>query len=360
MFKKGVNPMNYNNGPIWDEWISDEALGISFNGEGLKRESSHIHLSLFFYLLITYVIVFAVSILGYFILPEEAYVNLFGNPVFNVLLSIGAQYVIAFPLFILIMRRGSTPTPVRGEKIPFSELALLTLIAEALMLAGSMVGNYAAQFFGMIFGGAPSNSLDNLLEGTPIWLTVLSVVICAPIVEEIIFRKMFIDRLAPHGGALAVVISSIAFMLIHSNIYQFPYAFMVGLLLGYVYLRSGEIKYTIAIHMIMNFLGSVAILPLEDATLKMVEMLEIMAQGQEVAIESYASEILIVAIYSIIQFVIMIAGIVALFRYIRRNEVNFRELIPHGGEAFRASYVNRGAIIFAVVTLLATVATFLT
>lgn len=355
--------MDYNNDNgqrIWDEWISDEALGISFDKEGLKKRSSSVHLSLFFYLLISYAVVFAASLIGVLALPEDVYMKIFGSGVFNILLSIGAQYLIAFPIFILIMRRGSKPTPVEGRKMPFRELALLTLIAEALMLFGSMIGNFIAGVFAGIFGDAPSNSLDEVLSDTPIWLMIVSVVILAPIVEEIIFRKMIIDRLAPYGGAMAVMISSIAFMLIHANVYQFPYALMVGIVLGYVYIRSGNVKYTIAIHMIMNFLGSVATIPVQDASVKLLEIFDVMEAGGELelVLADYLPAILIVAAYSIIQFALMVGGIAALVAYARQKRSEAGELFPHGSEAFRAAYVSVGAILFIAVSLIMTATTF--
>lgn len=53
-----------------------------------------------------------------------------------------------------------------------------------------------------------------------------------------------------------MVFSALAFGLFHMNFYQFFYAFGVGLILAYVYLRTRSLRYPVLIHMIINFLGS--------------------------------------------------------------------------------------------------------
>ncbi|MBQ7363596.1 MAG: CPBP family intramembrane metalloprotease [Clostridia bacterium] len=357
--------MDYNNredkrsGSVWDEWISDEALGLGFDGRELKRESSRVHLSIFLYLIITYAVVFGVSIVLAIALPYENYLSVMGDGAFNITLSIVAQYLIGFPLLIVIMRLLSKPQAPVKEKMKFSELAVLTLIAEALMLVGSIVGNYLSQIIGKLFGIMPTNSLDEMLDGTPIWLMIVSVVILAPIVEEIIFRKMIIDRLSRFGGTIAVIISSVAFALIHTNLYQFPYALAVGFVLGYVYLRSGNVIYTIVIHMIMNFLGSVAILPVEDASEKLTEMLELIAAGTAINTGEYVVSMLIVSIYSVIQTALIVGGIAALIIYARRKRREYGgELLPNAKQSLGAAYINVGAILFVLLCLILTGATF--
>jgi len=337
-------------------WISDEALGFGAYENDIRRVSSRIHLSLFLYLIITYAVVLSVTLaLGIF-LPADKYGELAGDGAFNIILSIVSQYLIGFPLFAVILRLFSKPEKPTCEKIKFSELALLTLIAEALMLFGSFIGNYMSHIIGLLLGFTPSNSLDEMLEGTPIWLIILSVVILAPIVEEIIFRKMIIDRLSRFGGAFSVIISSVAFALIHANIYQFPYAFAVGLLLGYVYYRSGDIRYTIAIHMIMNFLGSVAILPVQAAAEKLEEMSGVITAGGDVNTAEYVLSQLIVSVYSVIQLAILVGGVAALIVYARKKRSEIRDaLIPYPSKSFRAAYINVGAILFIVLCLILTV-----
>ena len=47
------------------------------------------------------------------------------------------------------------------------------------------------------------------------------------------------------------------FGLFHGNLNQFVYAFVLGLCFGFIYVKTGNIRYTIGLHMLVNFLGSV-------------------------------------------------------------------------------------------------------
>lgn len=73
----------------------------------------------------------------------------------------------------------------------------------------------------------------------------------APIMEEIIFRGMVLRHLEPYGKSFAIVMSAFAFGIFHGNIVQIPYAFLVGLVLGYVTVEY-NIVWAMVLHMINN------------------------------------------------------------------------------------------------------------
>lgn len=75
----------------------------------------------------------------------------------------------------------------------------------------------------------------------------------APIVEEIIFRGMVLRGLAPYGKRFAVLGSAILFGLFHGNLVQSPYAFAVGLVLGYTALEY-NIVWAMVLHMVNNLI----------------------------------------------------------------------------------------------------------
>ena len=71
------------------------------------------------------------------------------------------------------------------------------------------------------------------------------------------FRKLLIDRLLPYSEFFAILTGGLLFGLVHGNFYQFFYATMVGLLFSFIYVRTGRIGYTILMHIIINFTGSI-------------------------------------------------------------------------------------------------------
>lgn len=75
----------------------------------------------------------------------------------------------------------------------------------------------------------------------------------APIAEELLFRGLIQRSLMPLGKKFAVFGSALLFGLFHGNLVQTPYAFLVGLVLGYV-TAEYSIWWAILLHMINNML----------------------------------------------------------------------------------------------------------
>lgn len=83
----------------------------------------------------------------------------------------------------------------------------------------------------------------------------LAIGLLAPFVEEIVFRGAILrslldsSRLKPWG---AIVLSAVLFALVHMNPAQLPHAFLIGLLLGWMYWRTGSILPGMAYHWANN------------------------------------------------------------------------------------------------------------
>ena len=75
----------------------------------------------------------------------------------------------------------------------------------------------------------------------------------APITEEILFRGLIQRSLLPFGKRFAIFCSAFTFGLFHGNLIQTPYAFLVGLVLGYV-AAEYSIGWAMLLHMINNLL----------------------------------------------------------------------------------------------------------
>lgn len=77
-------------------------------------------------------------------------------------------------------------------------------------------------------------------------------VIAPAVLEEFCFRGVICGRLARYNGTAAVLVSAMLFSLMHMNMAQIPFAFLAGLLMGYVYLRTGSIWSSVLIHAVNN------------------------------------------------------------------------------------------------------------
>ncbi len=100
------------------------------------------------------------------------------------------------------------------------------------------------------------DSLDGLM-GNGGW-SVLSAVVLAPLLEEYLFRGLFIDSMRRRMGTLgAVFVSALLFGLAHGIPQQAFNAFVVGLILGYIYVRTDSLAVVVIIHAINNALAYV-------------------------------------------------------------------------------------------------------
>ena len=75
--------------------------------------------------------------------------------------------------------------------------------------------------------------------------------ILGPVAEEILFRGLVQRTMLPFGKKFAILVSALTFALFHGNLLQTPYAFCVGLVLGYV-AAEYHILWAILLHVINN------------------------------------------------------------------------------------------------------------
>jgi uncharacterized protein len=86
-----------------------------------------------------------------------------------------------------------------------------------------------------------------------VWGGILRIVIIAPIVEELIFRGAIMSGFSRiYHPVFAIFFSALLFALFHLNPWQFPAAFALGLILGWIRIRTGSVLACIAGHAIHN------------------------------------------------------------------------------------------------------------
>ena len=100
-------------------------------------------------------------------------------------------------------------------------------------------------------------TMKQLLENTPLWATLLSVSVMAPIFEEWLCRGLILRGLLQKSSPLAAItVSALVFAVIHMNPWQAIPAFCLGMLFGYVYYKTGSLKLTILMHCVNNTLAA--------------------------------------------------------------------------------------------------------
>lgn len=80
----------------------------------------------------------------------------------------------------------------------------------------------------------------------------LCVAIVPAVVEEFAFRGVILNYLRKFGDGFAIVASSILFGLIHGNFVQIPFAFIVGLVCGFLVVKTNSIVPSVILHLTNN------------------------------------------------------------------------------------------------------------
>ena len=117
-----------------------------------------------------------------------------------------------------------------------------------------LVGIFFATFLNMlIFRFIPDDSVVVL----PLAFSFIATNIVGPIFEEVLFRYVFFNKLLTFNSKKAtVLINCIAFSLIHDDLTHMFYAFLLGLIINYVYLKYKNIIACIVVHISANTIVS--------------------------------------------------------------------------------------------------------
>jgi len=102
-----------------------------------------------------------------------------------------------------------------------------------------------------LFGLSAMAVLETVSGASDTFSMFLYASVLGPISEEILFRGYVLRSLRPFGKRFAILGSAVLFGLFHGNLLQAPYAFMLGLLLGYVTVEY-SIGWAVLIHVFNN------------------------------------------------------------------------------------------------------------
>nr|WP_226805713.1 type II CAAX endopeptidase family protein [Bifidobacterium eulemuris] len=269
----------------------------------------------------------------------------------GMLASSGPLYAVAMPLCVLAM--GNVPV-LRTKRFDLGAKRFVTLllICFPVMYLGNIIGTVLSS---LISGGQSTNQVaEAILDSDPVSLFVFAVVL-APIFEEWLFRKQIIDRTRRYGEKTAILLSALTFALFHLNLYQFFYAFGLGLVFGYVYMRTSRVRYSMIMHAIVNFCGSMLprwVFSLVDPSLLTGELSE--SELMRMAVDPPAG-LFIVGLYGMALIVLVIVGVVLMITNRRKLEFyTTPEQLPDGLGA-RTAFGNPGMVVFIIFALSLTV-----
>lgn len=144
---------------------------------------------------------------------------------------------------------------VPNKKAPLWKYAAGLLMAAALSLGLNnliIIGNLS------VVSESYEATMDALYSA-PLLLQIISLAVLVPISEELVFRGLLFKRLRERGTYMqAALYSAVVFGIMHGNLVQMLYGFILGMMLSYLCEKYGSVKAPIAAHIVMNLLSVLA------------------------------------------------------------------------------------------------------
>ena len=253
------------------------------------------------------------------------------NPDIMLASSMVPLYLLGYPVTFWIIKAGCEKRDIEKHRMKPWQFILAFMMSYGILILGNMIGLGVTLGIGLLKGEEVVNPLLAVLDDVNLWISSVYIVLLAPAFEEYLFRKLICDRVVKYGQGTAVFVSGFMFGLFHGNFNQFFYAFFIGCFFAYIYVKTGKIRYTIGLHMIVNFIGSVA----GGLLLQNVEM------------ESVTGMI-VYALYALCVYGIAITGIVLFLVNRPKMKLDAGEMVIERGSWFRTVLCNAGMIIYIV------------
>jgi len=234
------------------QYQNPEALKLFFEKKAVKKTAMHIGIGFIFF----YAFQFAVSFILAFFMRNKNVSEFFNNSAvnleLNIILSVLGMGLSG--LFILKTEGAKASRLVSYGKPKSGSLISAVMVGVGFCYtANIVVSMLQSRLQNILPFSQPEIELPNGALG--FLISVLSVAVAPALIEEFLFRSVIMGSLLKYGKSFAIFTSALLFGLVHGNLVQIPFAFMVGLILGAMVVETNSIWTGIIIHFANNFIS---------------------------------------------------------------------------------------------------------
>ncbi len=256
---KDYNTQNFNPQPEKPTYVTYIPYGFTpetfEERKNVRKTANTIGAALLILLAISEVAVYALRfILTIFNLWNTKTIAFLSDPaftqVFNAIFSVTMftiPFVIVFKIRnIRISGLIKFKKPKTCDIIPYGLLGvgLCSVANLTVSYMGSVFSNFGIEYE-VDYGAKPEGFFGFML-------TTIAIAVVPPLVEEFACRGIILGSLRKYSDSFAVLTSAIVFGILHGNFQQMPFAFLVGLILGYATVKTKSIWTAVAIHAFNN------------------------------------------------------------------------------------------------------------
>ncbi len=170
-------------------------------------------------------------------------------------ISIYIRMAAILPAVIFAFSSGKRIRSLRFVRTAPANIVYSVLLAFFVYLLSSVALTYLASLIVNAGGSIPDNEIiDYIMSGSAL-TAFLFFCVFAPFTEEVLFRGVFQNAYRRRVGFFAVILTGVVFGLMHADLLSSINGVLAGVILCYIYYKTGSIWSTIAFHAVFNLLG---------------------------------------------------------------------------------------------------------
>lgn len=251
-------------------------------------------------------------------------------------------YALGIPAAMLILKGVPKSTP-ESRRFPLGRVLYFALLANAMQVVLSMAVSIPVN----LLAKTPAQAAP---EPVTFWY-LLDIVLLSPVLEELLFRKMLLDRFRRYGEKLAILVSAVVFAVSHMDLRLVVVNLALGAVLAYVYLRSGRVRYCMLIHSLSNFCAA-GMMQLFLNRLSPKAFMAMQMEDLGMFTPDVLLELLPLAVYTLIYYILVVVGLVLLIRNRKKAVFEPAEQPLTKNQAVHALFGSAGMTLFIGVSLL--------
>lgn len=212
----------------------------------------HILLPVFIYIITTIVVTIVVPIMIIVLFKSKvSFENLVGD--YGLLITLISQTITLLILLLIYKKDIKTYPKIKKE------LDLKTILYGSLFIMTiGIISGYLMDFINYLFPsfGNGYDKIENMFTNSYFISVFASTCVLAPIMEEIMFRGIILNNLLSKRNIwYSIIVSSLMFGLIHLNLLQGTNAFILGIVLAIVFIKTRNIYACIIGHFLNNLMA---------------------------------------------------------------------------------------------------------
>lgn len=160
-----------------------------------------------------------------------------------------SQGILILPTLIYVVyKKKNIKEIIRFRRIKIANVFLLIVFSYLILPVMTLLNAISMLFSTNIIG----NTVEEAVSKHPVYLTVLVVAVVPAIFEEVVYRGVFFNEYRKVSLLKGVFLSGLLFGLMHMNLNQFIYAFVMGVIFALVVEATDSILATMIMHFVIN------------------------------------------------------------------------------------------------------------